>query len=235
MRNNEIKDLRKVQSKYFNCRKESLLKNSSVWSSAKNRRCVIPIQGYFEWMKTKGQKIPYFVHSSKNKLLFLAGLYSHNRNYSFLGGDDNNKPEYYSSFTIITGPASKSDRIDLSWLHDRKPVVIAPGSAEWNDWLNPSKSWREELVDTCLNTVQNKGYDTIESYRVTSEVGKTTSEGEHLLKKMETKKSPQKSIHLFFKSSKRTDSFEDEKIVKSIKPENDSFRTEGDTIKKEEK
>ena len=235
MRNDEIKDVKKIQSKYFNCRKESLLKNSSVWSSAKNRRCVIPIQGYFEWMKTNNQKIPYFVHSSKNKLLFLAGLYSHNRNYKFLGGRDNTKSEFYSSFTVITGPASKSDRFDLSWLHDRKPIIIEPGSVEWDDWLNPNKSWTEELVDTCLNTVQNRGYDEIESYRVTPEVVKTTSEGEHLLKKMETKKSPQKSIHLFFKSSKRGDPFEDQKIVKHIKQEEDNSGKEGACNIKREK
>lgn len=191
------KEVQRNQSRHFNCRKESLQQRSSIWASAKNFRCVVPIQGYFEWIRNEKDKLPYYVHSSKEDLIYLAGFYSHNFNYKDQFNCKNEDKEYFSTFTIVTGPAGKDDRKDLSWLHSRKPLFLKPGSKEWDDWLDPNIEWSDELLDSCLDTVNNEAYDDVVSYRVSKDVGKVTSQGEYLIK--EIKKENKKGIDGFFK------------------------------------
>lgn len=195
------KEIQAHQAKYFNCRKETLAQGSPVWNSCKSHRCVVPIQGYYEWQKSKTDKLPYYVHSSDSPLLFLAGFYSHNSNYTENFQDP--KSLYLSTFTIITGPASKDDKVDLSWLHPRKPLMLKPGTQEWDDWLNPSLKWSQEMLHTCLETVNYSAYDNIITHRVSKDVGNSANQGEYLNKEIKQSKSPQKGIDSFFKRSKQ--------------------------------
>lgn len=195
------KEIQAHQAKYFNCRKETLAQGSPVWNSAKGHRCVVPIQGYYEWQKSKTDKLPYYVHSSKDPLVFLAGFYSHNTHYK--DNFQDNASGYLSSFTIITGPASSNDKVDLSWLHPRKPLMLKPGTPEWNDWLNPSARWSDDMLHTCLETVNYEVYDSIVTHRVSKDVGNSANQGEYLNKEIKSAKSPQKGIDSFFKPIKR--------------------------------
>lgn len=192
------RELQAHQAKYFNCRKETLAQGSPVWNSVKTQRCVVPIEGYFEWHKLKTDKTPYYVHSSEYQLIFLAGFYSHNSHYK----DSFQDPEsgYLSTFTVVTGPATKEDKQDLSWLHPRKPLMLLPGTKEWDHWLDPELKWSDTLLDTCLDT-NNPAYDSITSYVVSKDVGNSANQGEYLVK--EERKSPQKSIDSFFKPRAR--------------------------------
>ncbi|KAG5421992.1 hypothetical protein I9W82_001085 [Candida metapsilosis] len=201
------RELGKHESKYFNCRRESLAQHRAVWSSCKKHRCVIPIQGYFEWHKINNEKIPYFIHSKSAPLIFLAGFYSHNYNYkdNFNVGD-----EYFSSFTVITAPAEKSDKYDLSWLHTRKTLVIEPGSKAWFQWLDPSRDWDDSLIEEVLNSKTNEAYANIEVYRVSNDVGNPSNKSESVLKKVSDKTAS--SVSDFFKPKK-------EKDVKKVKQE----------------
>ncbi|ODV80355.1 DUF159-domain-containing protein [Suhomyces tanzawaensis NRRL Y-17324] len=188
------KELQRFSGRYFNCRKETLAENLAVWNSSRRKhRCVVPIQGYFEWLKNSSEKIPHFVHSTKTPIIYLAGLYSHNYNYK---DNFNINDQYLSSFTIVTGSALKSDTHDLSWLHSRKPIFLKPGTKDWKDWLDPKQDWLERLLDTCLNSISNPAYEDVEGYPVSKDVGYPGNKGPELL---ERQKSPQKSITLFFK------------------------------------
>ncbi|ABN67472.2 hypothetical protein PICST_48297, partial [Scheffersomyces stipitis CBS 6054] len=235
------REIQKHQSKYFNCRKETLAQSKSVWSSSrKNKRCVVPIQGYFEWLKSKTDKVPHYVHSKSSSIIYLAGLYSHNTNYT---ENTNVNGEYLSSFAIVTGAATKTDEYDISWLHSRKPIMLVPGSQEWFDWLDPNKTWNENLLDTSLNVEHNKAYKDIEGYPVSKEVGNPSNKSDNIIKREEKK--PQKSITSFFSPTKRikkeeTQSEENSPAKKKIKTEsNDTSRTKvktdsSETIVKEE-
>lgn len=178
------RELGRHEGRYFNCRRESLEQNKPVWSSAKKYRCVIPIQGYFEWQKgkEKDEKTPYFVHSTSAPFIYLAGFYSHNYNYK---EDFNVNDEFLSSFTIVTGPADKTDEYsDISWLHPRKPIFIKPGTKAWYDWLKPSGSWSNMLLAESLNSAKNIAYKNIDCYRVSNKVGNPTNKGKEILKKV---------------------------------------------------
>lgn len=194
------KEVNTFSSKFFNCRKETFAQHSPVWMGAKNNRCVVPIQGYYEWKKEGNNKSPYFVHSKSSPYIYLAGLYSHNSN--FKNTEMTTNEGYLSSFTIITGPATNDDVSDMAWLHPRKPLMLLPGTQEWKEWLDPSKPWDDSMFETCLETKKNNAYLDIDIYPVSKDIGRTSSQGEYLMKKEEPEVKKQKDISLFFLSPK---------------------------------
>ncbi|KAK6463171.1 hypothetical protein DFJ63DRAFT_104718 [Scheffersomyces coipomensis] len=211
------KELQRTESRYFNCRKESLESGQAVWSSSKKRnRCVVPIQGYFEWLKSKSEKTPHYIHSTKSSLIYLAGMYSHNSNYT---ENYNVKSEYLSSFTIVTGPAISTDTGDISWLHERKPILLEPGTKAWYDWLDPNKPWSDSMLKDVLDTTHNKAYIDIEGYPVSNDVGNPKNKGETNIKKQ---KKTQRDISSFFTPTKKRVKEEDspETSAKKLKTEN---------------
>lgn len=65
----------KIGSRLINARSETITEKPSFRSAAAKRRCIIPADGYFEWMKdAEGKKIPYFLHGD-DPVLAMAGLY----------------------------------------------------------------------------------------------------------------------------------------------------------------
>ncbi|QPG74693.1 hypothetical protein FOA43_002026 [Brettanomyces nanus] len=148
----------------FNARYEKIGENK-LWRTSVNQRCVIPIRGYYEWVKqtkpSKTTKQPYFIKRKDNKLMFLAGLYSR----SILDGD-----EVYS-YTIITRNAPKC----LEWLHDRMPVVLDPDSEDFSRWLDTGEKKKWNDVKDLLKIYDGKN-ETLEWYKVDRSVGNVKNE-----------------------------------------------------------
>lgn len=170
-------------------------------------------------------------------LNLLAGFFSHNYNYK---DNFNINDEYLSSFTVITAPAEKSDKYDLSWLHARKTLVIEPGSKAWFLWLDPKRDWDDSLIEEVLNSKTNESYANIEGYRVSSDVGNPTNKGENILKKVDEKKNT--SVSDFFKVKKELrvkkegkDPHEEKHVSNRVKQEprdegEVSIKIEGDAL-----
>lgn len=211
------KEVQQHQSKLFNCRKETIAQDKSVWTAFRDsHRCVVPIQGYFEWKTTRNDKQPYYVHAKDRPLLFLAGLYSHNTNYN---GTDLVSGAFFSSFAIMTGPGKGKDKNDFSWLHSRKPIVLEPGTQDWNLWLDNRKKWDE--VAEALNVETNPGYSCIASHRVAKSVGNPGNKGAEIIKE---EKITQPSISLFF-GKRKSDEEEGKKRVKVERKDEDTTGT----------
>lgn len=186
-KDNPNKEIMTFHGRYFNCRKDTLAKSQSVWTQSRQSRCVVPMQGYFEWHRN--DKTPYFVHSKSSKLIYFAGLYSHNDHFG----------KKMSTFAIVTGPAEPSDKGDLSWLHLRKPLMLKPGTKEWNDWLNPGKKWGNDVLEDLK--VDSDIWEDLTAYTVSKDVGKTSSRGEYLIEEVKVKK--ERDIMLFFGKRER--------------------------------
>ncbi|VDC07256.1 unnamed protein product [Peniophora sp. CBMAI 1063] len=171
----------------INARAESLCEGGSqgVWGSVKGRRrCVVPAQGYYEWLKKGRERVPYFTRfKDEGKLVMFAGLYD----VAYLDGHE--EPLY--TFTIITTSAPQS----FSWLHDRQPVILDSESAisAWLASPSPSPSASSSTTITPSSTSQAKSDWTpalarlishplsnadakLECYAVPKEVGKVGNE-----------------------------------------------------------
>lgn len=82
------------------------------------QRCLVPADGFYEWARSGGDKVPHYF-SSPAGLLTFAGLYS---TYEAEGG---RRP---GAFTVLTCAASD----DVVSVHDRMPLVLSgPARAAW--------------------------------------------------------------------------------------------------------
>lgn len=123
--------------KTINARDDSLAKSGGMWNTMKQKkRCIVVAQGFYEWLKKNGgkEKIPHYVRRKDEQLMCFAGLWDC---VQYEGSDD----KHYT-YTIITTDSNKQ----LSFLHDRMPVILENGSDQIRTWLDPQRSeWSKEL------------------------------------------------------------------------------------------
>ena len=105
----------------INTRSEEIVEKS-MWRSVSTQRCLIPMNGFYEWSGAKGNKTPHYIQASNNSVLFAAGFYSP---LSPLGS--------YYSFSILTTKSNTT----MQDIHDRMPVFL--DSSEWGTWVNPKQ------------------------------------------------------------------------------------------------
>lgn len=62
--------------KTINCRDDSLSSPGGMWSTMKARkRCIVIAQGFYEWIKSGKERIPYYVKRGDGQLMCFAGLW----------------------------------------------------------------------------------------------------------------------------------------------------------------
>jgi putative SOS response-associated peptidase YedK len=82
------------------------------------RRCLVPVDGFYEWRKVGKEKRPYMIGMAGVGPFTLAGLWENWK--------DPESREWIRTFTIITITANEL----VSALHDGMPVIIAPEDRE---------------------------------------------------------------------------------------------------------
>jgi putative SOS response-associated peptidase YedK len=152
----------KIAMRTINARAESIADKPAFKESFRQRRCVIPASGFYEWKKSGSKKQPYFIHPPSGHFAF-AGLWD--QWFSHQEGP-------VETFTIITTDANDA----LRDLHDRMPVIL--GADAIDAWLDPETRDLTELqtflhpapstltdfhpVSTFVNKVANEGPTCIE-------------------------------------------------------------------------
>ncbi|KAI0077670.1 DUF159-domain-containing protein [Panus rudis PR-1116 ss-1] len=146
-----------------NARAENLVEGHGMWNSIKGKkRCVVPCDGYYEWLKKGKERLPHFTRREDGKLMLLAGLYD----CATLEGES----EPLWTFTIVTTAANS----EFSWLHDRQPVILSSHDAVVR-WLDTSsQTWTKELTD--LVRPYHDEFVPLTCYQVPKEVGKVGTE-----------------------------------------------------------
>lgn len=158
----------------INARAETVTSSPAFRNSAKNKRCLIPMDGWYEWRpngETKGKKAPktpFFMFGADGEPLYMAGLWSTWRPGGKTGGPSDSSP--LLSCTIITTDAAGP----LADIHDRMPLSISRD--DWDRWLDPDAPIDEGLlrghgdldrievrqVSRLVNSIRNNGPELIE-------------------------------------------------------------------------
>ncbi|AVI49981.1 SOS response-associated peptidase [Pukyongia salina] len=86
--------MRKYWNNTLNARGETIFEKPSFRDSAKNNRCLIYIDGFYEHHHYKGKTYPFFIHHKTEKPLALAGLWNE--------WVDKESGEVLNTFTIVT-------------------------------------------------------------------------------------------------------------------------------------
>src|SRR5688572_27561496 len=65
----------KIGAKMINARIETISEKPAFKKAFEKRRCLVPFDGYYEWMKSSEGKIPYRIKVTNTDIFAIAGLY----------------------------------------------------------------------------------------------------------------------------------------------------------------
>ena len=124
------KDL-KFGTRAINARSDGVATKPAFREALKQRRCVVPATGFFEWQGEPGQKQPFAITLPQHRLLAFAGLWER-----WKPGEG----EPIETFTIITTDANEQ----VARIHDRMPVILPLDAID--TWLTAPAPQAEALL-----------------------------------------------------------------------------------------
>lgn len=166
-----------IGNKMINARAETVATKSAFKSSLAKRRCLIPADGFYEWMKVPGQKAkqPMFIHRADGEQFAFAGLWSVWRDPNASREEREAGGGTLRSCTIITGEPNDKVRT----VHDRMPVML-PRDA-WETWLDPEI----QDIEMASKLLVPAPSSYVELHPVSTDVNNVRTNGAHLVDEVE--------------------------------------------------
>ena len=106
----------KVGFANINAKAESIETRRAFRDAFERRRCLVPVDNFYEWKKTGTGKQPYAIALADRGIMALAGIWE---NWKSSAG------EWVRSFAIVTTEPNEL----CAQLHNRMPVVLGAGLA----------------------------------------------------------------------------------------------------------
>jgi len=104
----------------INARADTIAQKPAFRAACRERRCLIPATGFYEWTKTpEGDRLPWYISRSNGQPVVFAGIWQ-----DWQQGD-----AALTSCAIVTTEAN----VPMSQVHHRMPVVLEPD--DWALWL----------------------------------------------------------------------------------------------------
>lgn len=100
----------------INARAETVFEKPSFRSLVKSHRCVVPVNGFYEWQRSESGKTPFHFQRADESVMLLGGLFQFNK-------------QGQAECCLITTAADDV----MAPVHDRMPVVLE--HAQIDDWL----------------------------------------------------------------------------------------------------
>lgn len=142
----------------INARAETVAEKPAFRAACRERRCLIPATGFYEWTKdAAGRRLPWYIHRRDGAPIAFAGI------WQSWGKDD---PR--ATCAIITTPANAA----LSAIHHRMPLILEPG--DWALWLGEAGKGAARLM-------RPAGADVLAFHRVAPAVNSNRASGAALI------------------------------------------------------
>jgi putative SOS response-associated peptidase YedK len=122
----------KMTTFLLNARAEGITRKPAFRSPFKRRRCLVPADGYYEWVKLprKKEKIPYWIHMKSREPFMFAGLWD---SWTALDGSD------VRTCCFITCEPNEL----VAQIHHRMGVILHV--KDYEAWLQPGEIDPAEL------------------------------------------------------------------------------------------
>ena len=144
----------------INARAETIAEKPAFKAACRERRCLIPATGFYEWTKDEeGNRLPLYIHPADADLLVFAGVWQ----------DWERDGVAHRTCAIVTTAAN--DR--MSAIHHRQPVTLH--AKDWALWLGeaghgaatlmqaaPEEAMDFHRVDRRVNSNRASGPELIE-------------------------------------------------------------------------
>lgn len=154
---------RKSAARFINARVETLAGKPAFRDAFRKRRCIVPADGFYEWVRQGDQKIPHYFFLESHAPMALAGVWANWK--------DPASGEWIRTCSIVTTPPNQL----MTPIHDRMPALLQP--EVWDLWLDrdlddveqlrgllgpaPDGLMAEYEVSTFVNSVRNNGPECI--------------------------------------------------------------------------
>ena len=116
----------------INAKSETIASLPSFRAAYAKRRCIIPVDNFFEWRKKTPPKQPFAIGMKDGSPFGLAGIWENWRHPA--------SGEHIRTFCILTCPANDL----IAAIHDRMPVIL-PAEA-YERWLSPIEPDPRDLL-----------------------------------------------------------------------------------------
>ena len=127
-------DMIKLSNNTLNAKSETVFDLASFKGSILTKRCILPVEGFYEYKEVDNDKLPYFIHPKEHPFFNIACIYAFYQNPA--------NQEWIKSFSIITAPANEF-MADIHNTKFRQPVIIS--NDQISSWLNPTTS-KDEVI-----------------------------------------------------------------------------------------
>jgi len=120
----------KVGFANINAKAEGIETRRAFRDAFERRRCLVPVDNFYEWKKTATGKQPYAIALADRGIMALAGVWENWKSSA---------EEWVRSFAIVTTEPNEL----CAQLHNRMPVVLAPET--WPVWLGEEPADEAQL------------------------------------------------------------------------------------------
>ncbi|MGJ8564021.1 MAG: SOS response-associated peptidase [Alphaproteobacteria bacterium] len=153
---------KKVGYKMINARAETVEEKRSFSPSLKDRRCIIPVSGFYEWKReSKTEKHAYAIRRKDERPLLLAGLWACNKQIE--------KDTELETYTVLT----HSPNTLVADIHNRMPVIV--DEDEIGLWLDAPWGEAKGVTETAFSA------ERMEAFAVSNDVGKVSNNSPELV------------------------------------------------------
>lgn len=111
-----------ARSRWINARAESIAKMPVFRDAFARKRCLIVIDGFYEWLTEGKRKRPFHIRRADRRAFALAGVWDE--------WQSEDRTETIASCAIVTCASLGA----VAALHDRMPVVLRKD--EWETWMH---------------------------------------------------------------------------------------------------
>jgi putative SOS response-associated peptidase YedK len=126
-----------IRNKTLNAVGETVFEKPSFRKSIISKRCLLGINGFYEWREFNKQKYPYFIKTLSSDIFSLGCIYEN--------WVDNTTGEIRNTFSILTTPANPL----MEKIHNQKkrmPLILAKEDEAL--WIDPRLT--TEQIKTCI-------------------------------------------------------------------------------------
>ena len=107
--------------KPINAKSETVARLPTFREAYQKRRCILPVDGFYEWRATKQGKQPYAIAMKDRSPFGIAALWENWK--------DPATGEWVRTFVVLTTPSNDL----VGRIHDRMPAILKP--ADYERWL----------------------------------------------------------------------------------------------------
>jgi putative SOS response-associated peptidase YedK len=155
----------KIGDQLINARSETIFTKPAFRLALRERRCLIPADGFYEWQRQGAERQPYRFTLRNGAYFCFAGIWESWRRPPMTGELDfgqplDARPAELETFSILTTTANGV----VAPVHDRMPVILPP--AHYAAWLD-HRAFDPEPLQSLLGPLPA---DEMQATRVSSRV-----------------------------------------------------------------